>query len=431
MRGGGWTWAAAIAAAGVLGVWYFWRGGASALFLLLLIALVMIQGAVVQGFGPRRIQVVRAWQPGYPVAGEEVAVTLTVRCAGGLPSFWMRVEDELAAIGGGQGTGRPGDKGGGLFFAGFRKEYHGTYTIKALDRGVYKGTAVRLTWGDPFGWFKRSRLVETEELLVVHPVPLAAPPPESEERGEQDGGGVILPKLVASSPAPGRLRPYEPGEPLRRIHWKYSAKKGMLLSRIPEEQGIMPRYLLLSARKEDYVSFGNGGEVPAASKAGAEPRPQVGAVSRFELAVSAAATWLQREAGESGDLMFSHGAMEGSCRTSGYEGLYDGLEQLSGLRFGTGLSAEALLRRDWSRLSAQGQSLTVITGRLTPGLTGSVLHLAELGVAAEVWCASGLSGPDQPELLAARLRERGVAVIDLSAYRREIRRKEGSGHASA
>ncbi|GJM82207.1 hypothetical protein HMSSN139_47030 [Paenibacillus sp. HMSSN-139] len=163
-------------------------------------------------------------------------------------------------------------------------------------------------------------------------------------------------------------------------------KKGELLSRIPEEQGVMPRYLLLSAQQGDYAS-------PAG----------------FELAVSAAATWLAREAGNSdaGELRFSHGAMAGACRVTGREGMMGGLEQLAGLRLGNGLSAGELLRRDWSEVLSQGQSLTVITGTLTPELAGDLLHLAELGVAAEVWCAGGLGGSGQPIQLAARLRERG------------------------
>lgn len=430
MRRGGWTWAAAIVAAGVLGAWYFWRGGVSTLFLLLLTAFMMVQGAIVQWCGPKRITAVRSWHPDYPVAGEEIAVTLTVTCSGGLPPLWLQVEDELAALAGGPVANRLGDRGGRLFFSGFKSVYHGTYSLEALSRGVYKGPAVRLSYGDPFGWFRRSLRVGTEDTLVIHPLPLSFCPPEAEERGEREGGGAFQPQPVVSSPAPGRLRQYEPGDPLRRIHWKYSAKKGMLLTRLPEEQGNMPRYLLLSAQKADYAW--GGGQSPVVKGMPGEA-PAADAVAGFELAVSAAASWLRREAGEPGELLFSHEGMGRAFRVSGCEGLYDGLEQLAGLRLGAGLSAAALLRRDWSRLLSHGQGLTVITGALTPELTGRVLHLAESGAAAEIWCACGLAGPDQPELLAARLRERGVAVVDLSSYpiADADLRKEGTGHASA
>ena len=108
-----------------------------------------------------------------------------------------------------------------------------------------------------------------------------------------------------------------------------------------------------------------------------------------------------------------------------------GLEQLAGLRRGDGLSAGELLRRDWSEVLSQGQSLTVITGRLTTELAGDLLHLAELGVTAEVWCAGGLGGSGQPIPLAGRLRERGVMVVDLTLYRTKSRQKEASEHVSA
>lgn len=411
MKRTGWVWPVALAFAGALWGWYAWRGGVSALFLLLLAGLILLQGGLVQALGPRRFKVERAWKPEFPVAGEPIKVTLTICCEGGLPPIWLQVEDELAgAASAGQGTNRPGVRGGSLFFAGFRRNYRTTYTIQGLSRGVYKEMAVRLTWGDPFGWFKRSRRAVGAETMIIHPLPLAANPPETEERGEQEGGGAWQPQPVVPSPAPGRLRPYTPGDPLRRIHWKYSAKKGELLSRIPEEQGVMPRYLLLGTKQGDYAS-------PAG----------------FELAISAAATWLAREAGatDAGELRFGHGALAGACQVTGREGMMDGLEQLAGLRLGSGLSAGELLRRDWSEVLSQGQSLTVITGTLTPELAGDMLHLAELGVAAEVWCAGGLGGSGQPIQLAARLRDRGVTVADLTLYRTKSRRKEASGHVSA
>ncbi|WP_068782740.1 DUF58 domain-containing protein [Paenibacillus phocaensis] len=412
MKRAGWGWTIAILFAGALWGWYAWRGGASALFLLVLAGLILLQGALAQAFGPRRFKVERAWQPAFPVAGEPVDITLTVRCEGGLPPIWLQIEDELteADAAAGAGTNRPGVRGGSLFFNGFRRDYRVTYTIQGLPRGVYKDTFVQLTWGDSFGWFRRSRRAVASEVVVIHPLPLAADPPEMEERGEQEGGGAWRPQLVMSSPAPGRLRPYTPGDPLRRIHWKYSAKKGELLSRIPEEQGVMPKYLLLSAQQGDYAT-------PAG----------------FELAVSAAATWLAREAGDaaSGELRFSHGAMAGACRVAGREGMLGGLEQLAGLRLGSGLSAGELLRRDWSELLSQGQSLTVVTGALTPELAGDLLHLAELGVAAEVWCAGGLGGSAPSSQLAARLRERGLPVADLTSFRTQSKWKEASGHVSA
>lgn len=412
MKHAGWAWLIAVTFAGVVGGWYAWRGGVSALFLLLLVGFIMLQGALAQAFGPKRFKVERIWEPSFPVAGEPVTVTLTVGCEGGLPPVWLQIEDPLAgeAVGSEYGKNRPGSRGGSLFLAGFRRDYRVTYTIQGLPRGVYQQTAVRLNWGDPFGWFKRSRLVASSEVMVVHPLPLAANPPKTEERGEQEGGGVWQPQLVASSPASGRLRPYVEGDPLRRIHWKYSAKKGELLSRIPEEQGGMPRYLLLSTGDGDYDSSAG-----------------------FELAVSAAASWLAREAGGdagAGELRFSHGAMAGACRVNGRDGLMSGLEQLAGLRLGSGLSAGELLRRDWTVVLSQGPSLTVITGTLTPELAGDVLHLAELGVAAEVWCAGGLGGSDVGRLVA-RMRERGVKVLDLTLYRTKTPRKEAIQHVSA
>lgn len=409
------AWLIVLAAAGSLGAWYAWRGGISTLFLLLLTGFIIIQGIMLAWFGPRRIKVERTWLPEHPVAGDEITMSIYISCEGGLPPLWLQVEDELLAIAVNEGMAGPGSK---LFLSGFRRDYQAEYTVPGLPRGIYKDTGLRLSWGDPFGWFKRSRSIGTERPLVVYPSALAGGLPEAAALGGREEGGVFSTSSALFSSTPGRLRAYMPGDPLRFIHWKYSAKKGTLLSSISEEQGAEASYLLLSTSAEDYMMKN--------SSVSEEPE------ELFELAVSAAVSWLRREAGagDPGKARLCFGSWSGASWPAAGCGLLSRLEPLAGLRLGTGGSAEHLLKREWLELLSQGMGVTVITGRMTPELAEGVLHLAELGVAAEIWCACGSSELLFSSLLVQKLKERGVGVVDLSLFKQPSR-KEDAPYVSA
>ncbi|WP_018753489.1 DUF58 domain-containing protein [Paenibacillus sanguinis] len=416
MRTAGGAWLTVLVAAGSLGAWYAWRGGVSTLFLLLLTAFMMIQGAMLVWFGPRRITVERSWLPEYPVAGDEITMKINISCEGGLPPLWLQVDDELLAIA--VNEGMVVGTGSKIFLSGFRRDYQAEYSVPGLARGIYKETALRLSWGDPFGWFKRRCSIRTEKPLIVYPSALAGSLPEALAEGGREEGEAFSPSSRLLSSAPGRLRAYMPGDPLRFIHWKYSAKKGTLLSRISEEQEAEASYLLLSTSAEDYI-------IPNSSSSEEPGDP-------FETAVSAAAFWLRREAraGDTGRARVCLGSWTGAPVPHQGYGLLDRLEPLAGLRLGTDGSAENLLKREWAGLLSQGMGVTVITGHMTPELAEGVLHLTELGVAAEIWCACGLSESASSSLMAQKLKERGAGVVDLSLFKQPLR-KEDAPYVSA
>lgn len=105
-------------------------------FLLALLPwFVMLQGALALWCGPKRMKVVRSWEPDRPADGDGLAMKLTVTCLSGLPPLWLHVEDELAAE---VSLVRNSGRAGKLYFSGFSRVYSGTYHMEEINRGFTK-----------------------------------------------------------------------------------------------------------------------------------------------------------------------------------------------------------------------------------------------------------------------------------------------------
>ena len=122
------------------------------------------------------------------------------------------------------------------------------YRIPTERRGRYFLGPLRISVSDPFGVARRSEtLLGTDEVLVyprLHEVP---PPPE--------GGGDDLDRdapRVRGRPDPGgdflTLREYQPGDDLRRVHWRSTARRDELMVRQGELRRRAPAVVLLDVR---------------------------------------------------------------------------------------------------------------------------------------------------------------------------------------
>lgn len=406
-------WLVAGACLGFMAALYGWRGGSSSLFLMLLFFFIMIQGAVVQLVGPKRAVVKRSWTPFTPSAGDEVEVTISITIFGGFPPLWLEVQDDFVVPASRISKGILGDQGRILWFTGFRREYTGKYLLKELPRGIYMDGPITLTWGDAFGWFTRSLYIQGKDVLIVHPSLLRMDSSHIDGRIEGEDSEEIVSISRFSNQMGGRLRDYEAGDPLRRIHWKGSAKRGTLLTRIPDEAGNEPRYLLLDTGRGTYDHFLGG-------KSAERMLGFVETNQMFELAISAAATWFKREFTiGSGEVYFCHGGMEEARHLSGNRGLYDGLDLLAGVQQRIGDSDSGSVSKLFFSVnqcqSSPPQFLTVITGIMTPEMAECILRLTNNGAQPEVWCAYRTAPGTEGEKWSTRLQEYGVIISYLSS----------------
>jgi uncharacterized protein (DUF58 family) len=144
-----------------------------------------------------------------------------------------------------------------------------SYQIRSDTRGKFTIGPLRVRVADAFGLVEISRSFSTTSTLVVtpkiYPLPRAAAP--SSWLGEGDGGMRTISAVGEDDAAP---RVYQNGDPLRRVHWRSTARYGELMVRREEHQWRNSASVFLDTRRSAHVGTGSS--------------------ATFEFAVSAAAS---------------------------------------------------------------------------------------------------------------------------------------------
>jgi uncharacterized protein (DUF58 family) len=104
-----------------------------------------------------------------------------------------------------------------------------SYTARALKRGLYSWSPLRISASDPFGIFQRYLPFDAPGQAVVYPRPIELPGSISrtgiEARGHSTGERA---RGSESGLDFYGIRDYRPGDELRRIHWPATAHHGKL-----------------------------------------------------------------------------------------------------------------------------------------------------------------------------------------------------------
>ena len=124
--------------------------------------------------------------------------------------------------------------------------------FRCTARGHYRFGPATLHAGDPFGFFESRREVGHLDWITVLPrlYDLSALGlPTRRPFGEQRGGSPIFED-------PGRMvgvRDYRAGDPLKRIEWKATARRGALQSRVFEPSSALHLLVALNVSTLEYV----------------------------------------------------------------------------------------------------------------------------------------------------------------------------------
>ncbi|MEX1255108.1 MAG: DUF58 domain-containing protein [Dehalococcoidia bacterium] len=232
-------------------------------------------------------------------------------------------------------------------------------------RGYYRLGPARLRSGDGFGLFITERADQGTASVVVYPRTLSMPDlglPSARPLGERKGRERIFedPVRVAG------VRAYQPGDALRRIDWKATARSGQLQSRVYEPSTTQH---LLVALNVDTMEHSWEGYVP----------------ERLEANIVVAAS-IARWAFESGyavGLLANGSLRESLLPMSVAPGrapaqLLHILESLGGIEPMTMVSLAELLERAGERLP-QGATLAVVTAQMPEALATALRRRHDAG----------------------------------------------------
>lgn len=369
-------WAVAAVVLAVLLALYLWHGGASALYVLLLAGLITVSGILIQGLGPRSFTLKRQLSQSVIPAGETAVMQVQVNFRSFLPVPWIAVEDYYTG-----GSSRQ------VLFPGFRRSIVYSCELRGLPRGVYSFDACLLEWGGLFGWFKGGCAQKSEGHLLVLPKPLpiasAVTTPSAAARAAQQPVQTAEHRNGTKGP---EVREYMPSDPLNRIHWKSSAKRGNLYTCMPEDERDPFSLVILDCSRQGY-------EI----REGSEDQKRENRKTSFENAVSAAAGILVEttRSGTGGRLLC--GALNtkensmtdrvGAGGVTSREDYTRLLAALSPVRMGEGPSLSSMLREALKE-TTPGTRVIAITGMLDHEAAEAAARLMARGVQVDFYCTA-------------------------------------------
>ncbi len=171
--------------------------------------------------------------------GETVELSLRVSNRKFLPLSWLRISDTfpLALPLADHPVSKRGDTNQGEFSTFWSLKWYQRitrhYRLQAAARGFYRFGPATLETGDLFGLFRTTHQWPLEDLLIVYPqiVPLSELGlPAKEPFGDLRATQFMFEDPVRTVGA----RDYRPEDDFRRLHWKATARRQKLQTRVLE-----------------------------------------------------------------------------------------------------------------------------------------------------------------------------------------------------
>jgi uncharacterized protein (DUF58 family) len=184
--------------------------------------------------------------------GEEVVYEVEVANRKPLPLPWLQIEDELpekVTLLKGKTIPTVEDRVvlSNMFPVNMYHRVKRRFPMRCLQRGTFIFGPSTVRSGDLFGFFRREKRIDTLDYLFVYPrlVPL-------EKLGipsRQFFGDIRLKRHLFQDPVlTAGVRDYLPGDSLKRIHWKSTARLGRLQTKVFEPTTTVDISLFLDVR---------------------------------------------------------------------------------------------------------------------------------------------------------------------------------------
>jgi uncharacterized protein (DUF58 family) len=180
--------------------------------------------------------------------GDELEESITLTNRSGLPVIWAEFVDRSEF---------PGYSANGVSVVeGHAVNQWKTQTVCAR-RGVFTLGPWEIRMGDPFGIFQVRQIYHQHTEILVHP-PLAALPPQVQPHSKKVGDLRPLHQpLSAETISVTTTRPYVLGDPLRRVHWRTTARHNDLFVKVFEPEASSSIWLVPDLDAAAHVGAGN------------------------------------------------------------------------------------------------------------------------------------------------------------------------------
>ncbi len=132
------------------------------------------------------------------------------------------------------------------------EEARAAYRFPTERRGRFEVGPLRATLSDPFGLVSDTRRILGSEEVVVYPRVHEVPAPPEVGGLDLDRDHPHVRSRVEPTGEFMTLRDYAPGDDLRHVHWRSTARRGHLVVRQNETRRRAPVLLLLDVRPRAY-----------------------------------------------------------------------------------------------------------------------------------------------------------------------------------
>ena len=185
--------------------------------------------------------------------GEKTDLRLEVTNAKPLPLAWLRCEDDIPiAL-----KLTPDERARhylptrrvlvNLFSLGLYQRVIRRYTVTGTQRGAWRFGPVQLVCGDIFGFRSQHKEIPETNLLLVYPRLYTLPELGLDAR-HPFGDYQSLNRLIDDPLRVSGVREYLPGDNIRHIHWKATARRQELQTKLFEPSASRPLAIFINIR---------------------------------------------------------------------------------------------------------------------------------------------------------------------------------------
>jgi uncharacterized protein (DUF58 family) len=181
--------------------------------------------------------------------GQEFQERITVKNLSWFTKLWLEVDDPCDM---------PGHSARQVISLGPRESRTWKTTTVCRRRGLFSVGPVRITTGDPFGFFRYTNTYGRPQSILVYPQATELPnfyvPPAN-----LPGDGRFRKRTHYVTPNASGVRGYEPGDSFNRIHWPTTARTSQLMVKLFELDPASDIWVILDLDRSVHVGEGDAG----------------------------------------------------------------------------------------------------------------------------------------------------------------------------